>query len=67
MLLKLSQRTGRTLVIALRNPYDAFLEGVKNCIISYGYEAVSQRSLKKILDGTIKAQGKLPIKIPQEV
>jgi len=67
LLLKLSQRTGRTLVIALRNPYDAFLEGVKNCIISYGYEAVSQRSLKKILDGTIKAQGKLPIKIPQEV
>ncbi|MGC9320750.1 MAG: hypothetical protein ACP5FY_00650 [Kosmotogaceae bacterium] len=51
----------------MRNPYDSFVEGVKNCIISYGYEAVSQRSLKQILDGTIKAQGKLPIKIPQEV
>lgn len=67
LLLKLSQRTGRTLVIALRNPYDAFLKGVKNCIISYGYEAVSQRSIKKVLDGNIKAQGKLPVKIPQEV
>ncbi|MBN2253706.1 MAG: beta-N-acetylhexosaminidase, partial [Kosmotogaceae bacterium] len=61
LLLKLSQRTGRTLVIALRNPYDAFLKGVKNCIISYGYEAVSQRSIKKVLDGNIKAQGKLPV------
>ncbi|HDP76606.1 MAG TPA: beta-N-acetylhexosaminidase, partial [Mesotoga infera] len=67
LLLKLSQRTGRTLVIALRNPYDAFLKGVKNCVISYGYEAVSQRSLKKVLCGTIKTQGKLPVRIPQEV
>jgi len=67
LLLKLSQRTGRTLVIALRNPYDAFLKGVKNCVISYGYEAVSQRSLKKVLYGTIKTQGKLPVRIPQEV
>jgi beta-N-acetylhexosaminidase len=67
LLFRLSQRTGRMLVIALRNPYDAFVNGVKNCILSYGYEAVSQKSIMKVLKGTIVAEGKLPVKIPQEV
>jgi len=66
-LIRLSQRTGRTLVIALRNPYDAFLKGVNNCVLSYGYEGVSQRSILKVIKGRIAAEGKLPVSIPQEV
>ncbi|NLT45214.1 MAG: beta-N-acetylhexosaminidase, partial [Thermotogaceae bacterium] len=66
-LMRLSQRTGRTLVIALRNPYDAFIKGVNNCVLSYGYEGVSQRSILKAIKGRIAAEGKLPVSIPQEV
>jgi beta-N-acetylhexosaminidase len=43
------------------------VNGVKNCILSYGYEAVSQKSIMKVLKGTIVAEGKLPVKIPREV
>lgn len=66
-LMQLSRRPGRTLLIALRNPYDAFIKGVKNSILSYGYETLSQKSLLKVLTGEIKPQGVLPVEIPQEV
>ncbi len=67
LLTLLSQKTGRLLVIALRNPYDAFIEGVKNAVLCYGYETVSQKSLIKVLHGEIRATGVLPVEVPQEV
>lgn len=58
---ELAGRTERLLVIALRNPYDAFIEGVENSVLSYGYELVQQKSLLKVLNGSMEARGKLPI------
>ena len=55
------RKTKRSLVIALRNPYDAFIEGVQNAVLSFGYEHVSQLALEKVLFGLIEARGKLPV------
>jgi len=59
---ELAKRANKFLLIALRNPYDCFIAGVRNCLISYGYEMVSQRSLLKVLEGMIKPTGCLPIR-----
>ncbi|ACR80669.1 beta-N-acetylhexosaminidase [Kosmotoga olearia] len=54
-------KVGKTLIVALRNPYDCFIEGVENAIASYGYTPELQKSLFKVLTGKIKAKGKLPV------
>lgn len=59
---RLARRAGGLLLIVLRNPYDSSITGVENCLISYGYETVSQQSLLKVLEGTIAPTGRLPIR-----
>lgn len=59
---ELARRAGGLLLIALRNPYDSFIAGVENSLISYGYEAVSQQSLLKVLEGAIAPAGRLPVR-----
>lgn len=49
------------ILIALRNPYDAGIEGVKNCYCSYGYTVNQQKAIKKLFEGNIKPYGKLPL------
>jgi len=57
----LTRRAGCLLLIALRNPYDSFIAGVENCLISYGYETVAQRSLLQVLEGANAPTGRLPV------
>ena len=57
----LARRVGGLLLIALRNPYDSFIVGVENSLISYGYETISQQSLLKVLEGAITPTGRLPV------
>jgi len=52
----------KSLIIALRNPYDCFIKGVRNSLLTYGYELVSQNSLLKVLKGQIKPCGKISVK-----
>lgn len=52
------------LVVALRNPYDPWICGVKQALISYGYERISQQALFDVLTGKEPAPGKLPVKEP---
>ncbi|HPG48506.1 MAG TPA: hypothetical protein PLI81_05505, partial [Petrotogaceae bacterium] len=52
----------KSLIIALRNPYDCFIKGVRNSLLTYGYELVSQSSLLKVLNGQIKPSGKISVK-----
>ena len=53
----------RVLLIALRNPYDGGLCGVKNAVFSYGYSLPNQKALIKVLRGEIPAQGACPVRI----
>ncbi len=49
-------------VIALRNPYDVI--GLKaNCVCIYEYTPLSVETIIKYLQGTIKPNGKLPVKL----
>ncbi len=59
---ELARRAGGLLLIALRNPYDSFIAGVENSLISYGYETVAQQSLLKVLEGAIAPAGRLPVR-----
>lgn len=54
----------KLLLIALKNPYDAFYS--RNSIVLYGSSATHQRILLDVLLGKVHAEGKLPVK-PLEV
>lgn len=47
----LSKVSGKFLLIAIRNPYDGNIKGVKNSIASYGYTNSLQLSLYKTITG----------------
>ena len=59
---KLRSAAGKLLVVALRNPYDALIEGVRNSITSYNYTSSSQYSLLEVILGRRPATGSFPIK-----
>ena len=61
---QLTKSFERVLLVALRNPYDAGITGIKNAIFSYGYSLPNQKALIKVLRGEIKAEGVCPVKIP---
>lgn len=61
LIVKMSNSSNETYLVALRNPYDAFLPTIKYGLCSYGYQLNSQQSLYKILKGEINPLGKLPI------
>jgi len=50
-----------TLLIALRNPYDCFIDGVKNSVALYNYSALSQHTFVEMLISGEKFTGKLPL------
>ncbi|MFW6263771.1 MAG: hypothetical protein ACOC34_07040, partial [Thermotogota bacterium] len=60
----LTNKYERVLLIALRNPYDAGITGIKNAVFSYGYALPNQKSLIKLLRGEIEDQGVCPVQIP---
>jgi beta-N-acetylhexosaminidase len=60
----LRDRYNRVLLIALRNPYDGGISGIRNSVFSYGYSLPNQKALIKVLRGEIKAQGRCPVQIP---
>ncbi len=51
------------LLIALRNPYDGGLPGVKNALLTYGYSQESQRSALDVIKGVKAAGGKCPVNL----
>jgi beta-N-acetylhexosaminidase len=59
---EVAKRANKFLLVALRNPYDCFIDGVQNCIATYGYELVSQKSLLKVLAGVIEPTGRFPVR-----
>lgn len=61
---RLNDRYQRVLLIALRNPYDGGIAGIKNSVFSYGYSLPNQKALIKVLKGEIKAQGNCPVQMP---
>lgn len=59
----LNVRANSTMVVALRNPYDCVMNGVRNSIALYNYSLPSQRIfVEMLLDGE-KFTGKLPVSI----
>jgi len=64
---KICEKYAQVLLIALRNPYDARINGVKNSLLSYGYSLPSQKALLKVIKGERKANGVCPVKIPERV
>lgn len=64
MVTDIVEKYDEVLLIALRNPYDGGIKGIKNAIFSYGYTLPNQNSLIRVLNGEIKAQGCCPVKIP---
>jgi len=59
---KMSQKSKKLILLALRNPYDVFIPKVKYGICTYGFNENIQTSLLKMLKGEIKPTGNLPIK-----
>ncbi len=51
----------KILVVALRNPYDCFLKGVKNSVALYNYSPLSQRVFAEMLVNGENFTGKLPL------
>ena len=58
---ELAQKCEKFILIALRNPYDVFIPNVKNKLLTYGYQDISQKSLIKVLEGKISPKGKIPV------
>ncbi len=56
-----SHRPKDTIVVALRNPYDCFLPGVRNSVALYNYTRLSQRVFVEILLNKEKFMGKFPL------
>lgn len=56
-----SRRPRDTTVVALRNPYDCFLPGVRNSIAVYNYTKLSQRIFVEMLLNKEKFVGRLPL------
>ncbi len=63
MIWDLMARFDRFLLISLRNPYDAGIEGLRNCLMTYGYAQPSQKAVFDILLGKHHPTGKCPVKI----
>lgn len=59
---KMSQKTKKLILVALRNPYDVFIPKVEYGICTYGFNENILTSLLKILKGEINPTGNLPIK-----
>jgi len=59
---KMSQKSKKLILVALRNPYDVFIPKVEYGICTYGFNENIQTSLLKILKGEINPTGNLPIK-----
>jgi beta-N-acetylhexosaminidase len=61
LIISIATVSKETLLVALRNPYDAFLPHINYGLCSYGYQINAQQSLYKTLKGEINPVGKLPI------
>ena len=48
---RLAEASSKMFLIALRNPWDADIEGVENALCSYGYTPLQQKALSAFLGG----------------
>lgn len=60
----LQESYAELVLVALRNPYDAGIPGVRNALLSYGYTYPSQVALLDVLLGNHPAPGICPVRIP---
>ncbi len=51
------------LILALRNPYDCVIEGVRNSVALYSYSKVSQKAFADMVLSGEKFTGKVPVKL----
>lgn len=51
---KLADVSEKLLLVALRNPYDGYIDGVKNALVSFGYTRHLQKGILKALNGEIQ-------------
>ncbi|MDO7976599.1 beta-N-acetylhexosaminidase [Oceanotoga sp. DSM 15011] len=58
---EIAKNSDKMILVALRNPYDVFIEGVKNSICTYGYTKNQQETVLELLEGKINAKGKIPV------
>ncbi len=54
-------KADETLLVALRNPYDCFIEGVKNSVALYNYSSLSQCVFAEMAAKGERFIGKLPL------
>jgi beta-N-acetylhexosaminidase len=60
------QATGRpVLVVAVGHPYDiSVLPGVQSYLVTYSSTPVALESVARLLDGSLRPRGTLPVDIP---
>lgn len=61
MVEKIALNSEKCVLIALRNPYDAYIENVENAFTSYGYTKNQQKSIYKLITGELIPEGILPV------
>ncbi len=57
----MEKHASTTLLVALRNPYDCFLSGVRNSVALYNHSRFSQRLFVEMIMNGEKFTGKLPL------
>ncbi|BBJ28797.1 beta-N-acetylhexosaminidase [Athalassotoga saccharophila] len=56
-------RNDNVLILALRNPYDCVMDGVRNSVALYSYSKVSQRAFSEMVLSGERFTGKAPVKL----
>jgi beta-N-acetylhexosaminidase len=59
----ISVRNDDVLILALRNPYDCVMDGVRNSVALYSYSKVSQRAFAEMILNGQRFTGRAPVKL----
>ncbi len=56
-------RNDNVLILALRNPYDCVMDGVRNSVALYSYSKISQKAFAEMVLNGERFTGKAPVKL----
>lgn len=57
----MKSNSGKTILAAMRNPYDCYIDGVRNSVALYNYSDLSQRIFAGMIEKREEFSGRLPL------